>query len=71
MKQKSIGYISPAGIYFFLGGGGAHNKTFYSVACSPYCVLYIDDRLPYAPLELCSYWGCGQVFIYLETELMQ
>ena len=23
---------------------------------------YIDDLVPYAPLELCSYWGCGQVF---------
>ena len=22
----------------------------------------IDDLLPHAPLELCSYWGCGQVF---------
>ena len=24
--------------------------------------MYIDDLLPHAPLELCSYWGCGQVF---------
>ena len=24
--------------------------------------VYIDDLLPHAPLELCSYWGCGQVF---------
>ena len=27
------------------------------------CTHYIDDLLPYAPLELCSYWVCGQVFI--------
>jgi hypothetical protein len=26
------------------------------------CTHYIDDHLPYAPIELCSYWGCGQVF---------
>ena len=26
------------------------------------CAHYIDDLLPYEPLELCSYWGCGQVF---------
>ena len=27
------------------------------------CTHYnIDDLLPYALLELCSYWGCGQVF---------
>ena len=24
--------------------------------------VYIDDLLPHAPLELCSYWGCGQIF---------
>ena len=29
--------------------------------------MYIDDLLPHAPLELCSYWGCGQVFHYTET----
>ena len=23
---------------------------------------YIDDLLSHAPLEVCSYWGCGQVF---------
>ena len=26
------------------------------------CTHYIDDLLPYEPLELCCYWGCGQVF---------
>jgi hypothetical protein len=32
------------------------------------CTHYIDDLLPYAPLELCSYWGCGQVFhLYMYT----
>ena len=25
----------------------------------------IADFLPYAPLELRSYWGCGQVFTYV------
>ena len=30
------------------------------VACR-LCTHYIDDLLPYAPLELCSYRGCGQV----------
>ena len=24
--------------------------------------MCIDDLLPHAPLELCSYWGCGQIF---------
>ena len=27
--------------------------------------VYIDDLLPHATLELCSYWGCGQVFHYI------
>jgi hypothetical protein len=31
------------------------------VACT-LCTHYIDDLLPYASLELSSYWGCGQVF---------
>ena len=26
------------------------------------CTHYIDDLLPHEPLELCSHWGCGQVF---------
>ena len=33
----------------------------HTVACR-LCTHYIDDLVPYAPLELCSYWGCGQVF---------
>ena len=24
--------------------------------------VYVDDLLPHAPLEQCSYWGFGQVF---------
>ena len=28
--------------------------------CGLYCIA---DLLPHAPLELCSYWECGQVFI--------
>ena len=33
--------------------------------CWHQCGLYyyIDDLLPHAPLELCCYWRCGQVFI--------
>ena len=30
------------------------------------CYMYIDNQ--HAPLELCSYWGCGQVFIYYKIE---
>ena len=30
--------------------------------------MYIDDLLPHAPLELCSYWGCGQV-IHIKTKV--
>ena len=32
--------------------------------CQHWCGVYyiIDDLLLYAPLELCSYWECGQVF---------
>ena len=37
--------------------------TSLELRCRYQCgVYYIDDLLPYAPLELCSYWGCGQVF---------
>ena len=36
------------------------------VACR-LCTHYIDDLVPYAPLELCSYWGCGQVFHYNDS----
>ena len=25
-------------------------------------MTYTDDLVPYAPLELCSFWGCGEVF---------
>ena len=34
------------------------------------CIHYIDDHLLYAPLELCSYWGCGQVF-HIYTKFTQ
>ena len=35
--------------------------------CTHY--MYIDDLLPYKSLELCSYWGHGQVFhIKIEEE---
>ena len=32
--------------------------------------MYIDDLLPHAPLELCSYWGCGEVFHYKKTTII-
>ena len=28
---------------------------------------YIDDLLPYASLQLCSYWGCGKLFHYIPS----
>ena len=31
---------------------------------APASMCYIDDHLPHAGLEQCSYWGCGQVFIH-------
>ena len=32
------------------------------------CTHYIDDLLPYAPLELGSYWGGSQMFYKLTKE---
>ena len=29
------------------------------------CTHYIDNLLPHAPLQLCSYWGYGQMFYIL------
>ena len=36
--------------------------TSMDVACR-LCTHYIDDLVSHAPLELCSYWRYGQVFI--------
>ena len=40
--------------------------------CHQCGLYYIDDLLPYAPLELCSYWGCGVAWpstTYIATSL--